>query len=218
MNFSHNGVTLENPNEFADLEAFAKNNFCIELDDTGVLIDYLFSSNSQIPKTEIDLSRLYILGHSRGGASAILKASEDPRIKKLVTWAAVTNLETWFSKDEVNYWKKKGRIYIQNARTNQDMPMDYQLVENFIENSDRLQVPDAIKNMQIPMLAIHGSDDTTVNVAAVKQMKTWNSRVNIQIIDGADHTFGGGHPFMGTELPGDLELALGLTVDFFRSE
>ena len=84
MNFSHNGVTLENPNEFADLEAFAKNNFCMELDDTGVLINYLFSSSCTIPKSEIDLNNLYIMGHSRGGAAAILKANHNKMKSKAI--------------------------------------------------------------------------------------------------------------------------------------
>ena len=54
MNFSHNGTTLKQPNDFADLEAFAQNNFSIELDDTGLLIDYLFSDKTELPPEEID--------------------------------------------------------------------------------------------------------------------------------------------------------------------
>jgi dienelactone hydrolase len=216
MNFSHNGVTLENPNEFADLEAFAQNNFCKELDDTGVLIDYLFSGNSAIPHEEIDTSRLYIMGHSRGGAHVILKANEDDRIKACATWAAVNNLETWHSKDQIEQWKKVGRIFMHNSRTNQNMPMDFQLVENFIGNKDRLQVPDAVKNIRIPMLSIHGTDDPTVSVEAVKQIGDWNPAVKVEIIEGAGHTFGGTHPFEGQELPADLERVIELTIDFFK--
>jgi dienelactone hydrolase len=217
MNFSHNGVTLENPNEFADLEAFAQNNFCKELDDTGVLIDYLYSVNSTIPHKEIDLSKLYLVGHSRGGAQVILKANEDPRVKAATTWAAVNNLESWHSKEQIEEWKKVGRIFIHNSRTNQDMPMDFQLVENFIEHQDRLQVPEAVKKLQIPMLAIHGTDDPTVPVAAVKQIGSWNSNVKVEIIEGAGHTFGGTHPFDGHELPADLERVIDLTIDFFKT-
>lgn len=217
MNFSHNGVSSENANEFTDLEAFAKNNFCIELDDTGALIDYLFSEDCEIPSNEIELDRLFLMGHSRGGASAILKASEDLRIKRLTTWAAVNNLGAWHSKEELEYWKKNGRIFIHNARTNQQMPMDYQLVENFKSNKSRLQVPEAVKNLQIPMLSIHGSDDPTVPVSTVKEIQSWNPNTKIEIIEGAGHTFGGAHPFEGTELPEDLNKVVELTVDFFKS-
>lgn len=217
MNFSHNGTTLDKPIDFADLEAFAKNNFCIELDDTGVLIDYLFAGLSTIPGHEMDLNKLYLMGHSRGGASAILKTNEDTRIKGLVTWAAVNNLGAWHSKEELDNWKKKGRVFIHNSRTNQEMPLDYQLVENFIQNKDRLQVSVAVKSIQIPMLSIHGSSDPTVPVSAVKEIKKWNPNAEIQIIDGAQHTFGGGHPFEGSELPSDLDKVVGLTIDFFKS-
>ena len=218
MNFSHNGVTPEHPNEFADLEAFAQNNFCKELDDTGVLIDHLFSGDVPVSAEEIDLEKLYIMGHSRGGASAILKAFEDPRIKAVVTWAAVNNLETWHSKGELDYWKTHGRFYIHNARTNQQMPLDYQLVENFIANRERLQVPDAVKNLKIPMLSIHGSHDPTVPVQAVKEISVWNPAVVVKVIDGAGHTFGGGHPFEGTQLPDHLREVVLSTIEFFKRE
>ncbi len=217
MNFSHNGTTPENPTEFADLEAFANNNFCIELDDTGVLIDYIFSDKSAIPSNEIDLDKVFIVGHSRGGASAILKVNEDKRIRGIVTWAAVNNLESWHSKEELEHWKKNGRLYIHNSRTNQDMPLDYQLVDNFMKNRDRLNLKEAVKNTQIPMLAIHGSDDPTVPVSALKGIKAWNPNAEIQIIDGAQHTFGGTHPFESDELPDDLEKVVKLTIDFFKT-
>ena len=217
MNFSHNGITLDHPNDFTDLEAFAQNNFSIELDDTGVLIDYLFSENSVLPKEEINLQKLFIVGHSRGGASVILKSNEEPRIKAVTTWAAVNNLESWHSREEIEHWKKAGRIYIHNGRTNQEMPLDFQLVENFIANKNRLQVPEAVQTLQIPMLSIHGSDDPTVPVAAVKQIGSWNPKANIEIIEGAGHTFGGTHPFEGDKLPGDLEKVTDLTISFFGS-
>ncbi len=216
MNFSHNGVATENPNEFVDLEAFAKNNFCIELDDTAVLIDALFNGKVPLPPEETDPDRLYIMGHSRGGASVILKSYEDNRIKAVATWAAVNNLEVWHSKSEIEYWKKAGRIYIHNARTNQKMPMDYQLVENFIANQERLQVPEAVKNLKIPMLVIHGSDDPTVPVQSAKEIASWNKAAELKIIEGADHTFGGGHPYHSAGLPDNLEKVVAYTIDFFN--
>ncbi|WP_435524823.1 hypothetical protein [Chryseobacterium indoltheticum] len=37
FNFSHNGTTVEDPENFADLEAFGNNNYSKELSDLGVL-------------------------------------------------------------------------------------------------------------------------------------------------------------------------------------
>ena len=82
LNLSHNGTTPESPIDFVDLDAFGNNNFSIELDDIGILIDHLFSDNSIIPKNEIDLEKLYLIGHSRGGGLVLLKTAEDERVKK----------------------------------------------------------------------------------------------------------------------------------------
>ena len=54
MNFSHNGTTPENPLDFVDLEAFGSNNFTIEQDDMGKVIDFIFSDDFPIDKNELD--------------------------------------------------------------------------------------------------------------------------------------------------------------------
>ena len=90
FNFSHNGGTPEQPIDFPDLEAFGNNNYMIELDDLESVINWV--STAEEFKDEIDINNIILIGHSRGGAIAILKASEDARIKKLVTWAAVCDL------------------------------------------------------------------------------------------------------------------------------
>ncbi len=215
MNFSHNGVNLEQPMDFVDLEAFSQNNFSIELDDTAVLIDALFQGDTPISSADMALDNLSIAGHSRGGASAILKAAEDERVKKVATWAAVSNLEAWHSKAELEYWKQNRLIFVLNKRTNQQMPLEYQLVENYLDNRSRLSVPDAVKKLQIPMLAIHGSADETVPVAAAWNFKGWNQNVIVSIIDQADHTFGADHPFSANELTEDFKRVVDETIGFF---
>jgi len=216
MNFSHNGTTPDRPTEFADLEAFAQNNFSKELDDAGVLIDALFTGNLNIPDPEIDLERFFAIGHSRGGASAVLKASEDERIKKVVTWAGVNDIESRYSEDELAQWKKAGTIYIYNSRTEQQMPMHYQLVEDFLRNKSRLDVPAAIKNIGVPMLAIHGTEDETVPAECLLLTKSWNPDVETAKIEGANHTFGGTEPYPHQTLPGDLQKVIQHTISFLK--
>ena len=201
MNFSHNGTTVETPVDFVDFEAFANNNFSIELDDTGVLIDALFGDDVPVPAEEMDLAHLFLIGHSRGGGHVILKACEDDRVKGIVTWAAVSDLETWHTPEELEYWKSVGTVYVHNSRTNQDMPMHYQIVENYLANKDRLQIPEAMKSLKIPVLALHGTDDQTVDVEAARMLKKWNPSIELDIMEGADHTFGGTHPWKKNSLP-----------------
>ena len=127
INLSHNGTTPENPIDFVDLEAFGNNNFSIELDDLGVLINYLFSNESIIPENEIDLNKLSLIGHSRGGGLVLLKTSEDERVKKVITFAAIHDLEKRWPQSFIDDWKEKGVQYVYNGRTEQNMPLSAQL-------------------------------------------------------------------------------------------
>ena len=84
-NGSYNGTTPESPEEFTDLEAFGHNNFSIELDDLGQVINWILEEQDLIDSHEIDSSGVSLIGHSRGGGIVILKAKEDPRVKRIVT-------------------------------------------------------------------------------------------------------------------------------------
>ena len=217
MNFSHNGTTVDNPVEFVDLEAFGNNNFTMELDDSGMVIDYLFSADFPVPAEEIDADNFFMCGHSRGGAHVILKANEDRRVKGIATWAAVNNLEGWQTEEELAYWKKAGVIYVPNSRTNQNMPLKYQLYEDYITHRERLYVPAAIKNLRIPFLAIHGTADETVPVESARQMKEWNPGIKLFLVSGADHSFGATHPYEGQSLPPHTQMIADKTIAFFKN-
>ena len=56
FNFSFNGTTIKNPINFSDLKAFGNNNFCKELDDLNLVLDWV--ENCQELKEEIDTSKI----------------------------------------------------------------------------------------------------------------------------------------------------------------
>ena len=140
LNLSHNGTSPEHPLDFVDLEAFGQNNFSKEMDDLGILIDHVGSPAFNLDREEVDTSRLFLIGHSRGGSLVILKGYEDERVKGVVTLAAVSDLRQRWSEEELAIWKEKGVVEIPNSRTGQNMPLDYQLVEDFYAHADRFDV------------------------------------------------------------------------------
>ena len=212
LNLSHNGTTPEAPTEFADLEAFGSNNFTIEMDDLGVLIDYLHEN----PVPQADLSRIALVGHSRGGALVLLKTSEDKRIKAVATWAAVSDLRKMFPEHQIPEWKEKGVHYIYNSRTGQNMPLYYQLCEDFMANAERFDVATAVRNLHQPMIAFHGTADQTLIVEMAYHLKQWNPDAELVIMKNADHTFGSYHPYNRAVLPADMQQVVGKTHDFFK--
>tara|TARA_Y100001968_G_C19383622_1_gene731624 strand:- start:361 stop:1185 length:825 start_codon:yes stop_codon:yes gene_type:complete len=209
FNFSHNGTTVSNPQEFVDLISFGNNNFSKELDDLSLLLDWIENSS--------DLSsEIYLLGHSRGGSVSILKAVEDKRVKKVISWASPSDLLNRISKEKINQWKQNKVIYVYNGRTKQNMPLYIQFHDDTINNRNRFNMQNAVKNLSIPQLIIHGDIDTTVESQEAKLMHEWNQSSELLIIKNGDHVFGATHPFEGNDLPKQLKEAVYKTIEFLN--
>ncbi|MEX0967692.1 MAG: prolyl oligopeptidase family serine peptidase [Bacteroidia bacterium] len=214
FNFSCNGVSLDNPIEFTDLDAFSKNNFSRELDDLEQVISWSLS-NALIPESERAEEEICLLGHSRGGAISIIKASEDERVKKLVTWAAVGDLGEKWNAAMRKEWKAKGVMQIENSRTGQQMPLKYQLIEDLENNKERLDVIAAASRISVPFMAVHGTEDESVPFEHAIAMKRVNKQVKLNLIPSAGHTFGSYHPYHEKRLPIDTALVVKDGLQFF---
>ncbi len=215
FNFSFNGTTIDDPSNFGDLKAFGNNNFCKELDDLGLVLDWI--ENCKELKGEVDSSKISLFGHSRGGSIAMLKTAEDRRVDKLIAWASPSNFLDRLPKGEkLEKWKEMNVAYIYNGRTKQNMPMYFQFYENCIANAERLNIQNAVTKMNIPHLLVHGSEDPTVLLTEAENIKSWNSNIGLHIIEGANHVLGGFHPYDLEEFPNDLQEAVDVTLDFLK--
>lgn len=215
FNFSHNGGTLENPIDFPDLEAFGENNFTIELDDLESVIDWITSNETY--KSEIDLQNITLIGHSRGGGTVIIKASENKKVTRVITWNGVSDFGERFSKGEkLEEWKNSGVIYVLNGRTKQEMPHYYQFYLNFKKNENRLNIKSAIQKLSKPQLIISGEEDTVVHPVEGENMYSWNSKSKWIVMDGMNHTLGSKHPWNEDVLPIYLKNAIQTSIDFIK--
>lgn len=211
FNFSHNGTTVEQPEEFADLEAYGNNNYTKELDDLGAIIDWVEEANA-------DAGRIYLLGHSRGGGIVLLKAAKDDRVKGVVTWASVSECKTpWGSWDleKMEEWEEKGVQYYTNGRTGQQMPLYYQLYKNYLQNQLTLNIERAIKSLEIPILICHGSTDPAVPVQKAYDLHEWQPKSELFIVE-SDHVFGRKHPWEGPGLPKPMQEVVGKSIRFLK--
>ncbi len=216
MNFSHNGTTLEQPLDFADLEAFGQNNYSKELADVQTVIRKLTASahSADLPALEID--NITVIGHSRGGPIALITALEQPAVKRVATWAAVQELDYRWAEDtaHVEEWKKTGVVYVFNGRTHQQMPLDYQLYEDYEANKARLSVQSTLKALEKPYLIVHGSSDPAVPDSAADYLEQYALHPQKVIIKNADHVFGGMHPFQAQILPTASQQLVQKTLNF----
>ena len=216
FNFSHNGGTVENPIDFPDLEAFGHNNFVLELDDLETVIDWLLG-NSEI-KNEADFENITLIGHSRGGGIVTLKASENNKISKVISWAGVSDYGSRFPKDEkiLQYWEKEGVSYIENARTKQQMPHYFQFYTNFKENEERLTIKNAVTKLSIPHLIIQGENDEVVKPNEAENLHRWNPKSELIVVEGMNHPLGCTQPWEGANMPVHLAEVVKYSIDFIK--
>lgn len=213
FNFSHNGTTPKSLTEFKDLEAFGNNNFKIEYDDLGLAIDFISKKSEELP---FDWNgEIYVIGHSRGGAIALLRTSKDPRITKCATWGSVFNIEKYIHLKDTLSWQAEGVHYIVNGRTKQQMPIYFQFVENYVENKGLFDMEENLDTILSPILILHGEkDDVVGKEEAMDIYNTIEHSIFIEIENG-DHTFNTKHPTTERKIPKPFADAILETIEFF---
>lgn len=208
FNLSHGGTTPQNPEEVTDLEAFASNTISKELADVNIVINHLSSTHA--------FSKINLIGHSRGGALAILKAAEDPRIHKLITWSAIGDFSSLWKPDQEAEWKKNGQIHVINARTKEKMPLNISLLEDFKAHKAAYNVIDAAKRVKIPWLILHGDEDVNVPFSVAQRLAQAQPNAKLQKIEGANHVYGASHPYKEKTKPPHLKELCKKTLDFLK--
>ncbi len=217
FNFSHNGGTVENPIDFPDLEAFGQNNFITELNDLEDAINWILSATEF--QEDIDASNIILIGHSRGGGIVSLKAGENNKITKLVTWSGVSDFGARFPTGEpLEIWRKAGISHVENARTKQKMPHYFQFYTSFVENEERLTIETAVSKLKIPQLIVHGEKDVVVPIIEAKNLHEWNPKSELFIVEEMNHPLGCTQPWLGSEMPVHLAQAVQKTIDFILNK
>jgi pimeloyl-ACP methyl ester carboxylesterase len=212
FNFSHNGTTIEDPHNFADLEAFGNNNYSKELSDLGAVIDYF------VKDSKVDDQKLVLIGHSRGGGISIIKTYEDERINGLITLASVDTLDRFPKNDAFEKWKQAGVYYVTNGRTKQEMPHYYQFYEDFEKDEHRFDVERATEMAKAHVLIIHGTNDESVSVKNAEHLHILNPNSELFLIENANHTFGAKEPWEESELPEDLNILTKKCIEFINDK
>lgn len=217
FNFSHNGTTPEQPEDFADLDAYGNDNYTIQLDDLKTVIDWICDETNTYAEA-IDTDRIYLLGHSKGGTMVLLKAAEDIRIKAVASWASPNACKTpWGNWDDekMEQWEHTGVQYLTNGRTKQEMPLYYQLYQNYKEHEHRFNLEEAVKSIKIPLLICHGTEDPAVPVTHAKDIHHWKPDAELFTLP-TDHVFGRKHPWTEEHLPEHTQQLVDKTISFFK--
>jgi len=216
FNQSHNGTTPDNPTEFSDLEAFGHNTYSRELYDLDQMLKWV-EGNSNLPTDLIDRSRINLIGHSRGGATAILKAGSNGKVRKLATWSSFKDIGERYSGPEFGNWENDKKVEILNGRTGQQMPQYYEIWEDYKANESAFDIQSALSKLSIPVMIAHGTEDPTVLFKDALDLKSANKDAHLYLVPNADHVYGGSHPYKSEELPAYAQQLVRETASFLKS-
>lgn len=212
FNFSHNGIG-ENPLEFSEMDKFAANTYSREVRELSALIDAYKTGYFGA----VESPKAVLLGHSRGGAIALLTAALRPEIKAVALWASISRLDR-YSQRQKKEWREKGFMEVKNQRTGQVMRLNSSLLDDIEENSsDLLNIKKAVETLGRPLLIAHGEQDLAVPIREGEELYSWadKSKTEIFKLYAVGHTFDIKHPFEGSNEK--FERLLNKTYDFINT-
>jgi len=204
----------ENPLEITDAEAFSTNSTSQELKDWDLVLDSVLLG--RLPHAEkIRRNSFGTVGHSRGGSYGILMAARVPQIHSVVAWGAIQTFQRYDAETQ-RQWRAAGAWEVAQERSGKKLSLGLQALDALERNRDRLDVPRAIRSVNVPVLFVHGRDDKRVKVAEAQALwKCANPYLSrLHIIESAGHTFRTQHPLDKPSEP--LLEAVNETVRWFQ--
>jgi dienelactone hydrolase len=190
LNLSGSGV--DDTGEFVHAERFGHNTFSAELQDLRRVAAALQHGELGVAQP----STVGLLGHSRGGGIAVLHTAGDPTVRALVTWAAISTVERWPEPQRAS-WRAAGVNPVKNARTGQVLPLYTDVLDDIEQNGSALDIAVAARQITVPWLLVHGTEDEGVALAEGERLAAAAPRAQFVPVEGAGHTFGAVHPWQG---------------------
>lgn len=195
FNFSHNGIG-QNPRKFTEFEKFSENTIGKELDDLRAVVDAL--SSGTVGASVADPSRIGVVGHSRGGAIALLGAAEDQRIRAVAAWATVATVHR-YTKHQQEIWERQGYLPVSVKSSRTRLRFGLNVLKDLEAHRERYDLERAMGRMHVPIFLLHGKAD--VSVRPEEPMRLFEasnkSTTELVLLDRVGHTFGAKHPFKG---------------------
>ncbi len=212
FNFSHNGVGDE-PKKFSEREKFSVNTISRELEDVDAILNAIVENHfSDVP---VDRSKIGIIGHSRGGGVAIIKAKEDERIKAVSGWSTISHFDR-YSEEQKQRWREKGYVELPSMNALSIFRMTTAFLDDLDNNAERFDILNAVEQLHKPFLIIQGTADMAVPIREAEALYDASDKSQAEIIflEGSGHMYGARHPYK-KESP-NMTRVLELTSTWFH--
>lgn len=154
--------------------AFAESTISKEVADLGAVLDAVGQGN------------VVYVGHSMGGAVGVIRASEDPRIRFLVSLAGMVHTADFARREFGEVTPDAGCMW--------DEP-DCPLSKKYMNDMAAIgSVVDRAPQIRVPWLLVHGTEDDVVPIQDSRDIfARANDPKELIEIEGANHVFAEAH-------------------------
>ncbi len=207
QDFSLNGI-IDAEKRTYDIDKFSRNTISQALSD----IDYLINHCKEEYKEEWN-GDVYLFGHSLGGGISIVAGKKFEAVKKIAVWGSISTFDR-YSQRQKEIWRKRGVMEFNDQTTGETFKIDICYLEDLESNADEFSIMGSIKNLEKPLLILHGHVDVTVRPVEAQRMYDESNKkiTNLVVQEKTNHTFGVVHPFI--ESNEQLDQAINTTLKF----
>jgi len=214
-NFSLNGM-IEGSDLIVNTEDFANNTVTHELNDSLLIIEK-FRNGEILPLNVLKENwngKILLVGHSLGGAIAILTAKSNNEVDKISLWASISTFGRYTQRQQ-KIWREKGYNEFTVTRTGQVVRMNVEYMDDVLRNMEKYDLISSMKQLQASVQIVHGKQDLTVRIREGEALYNAGikERTFFEVIPATGHTFGVEHPFKETNKA--LETVMEKTIKFF---
>ena len=216
IDFSLNTL-LDRQKSLFDMERFARNTVSQEISEINTFIQHIISGKVLTAEESNTWNGdIYLVGHSLGGALAIIVADSNTSVKKLVTINSIFDFDIYTEKQKKKWFELGLKEFYDNS-TQQLFRLNLEFLTDRLTYVGEKSVAAAVSRLEIPYLIIHGDIDATVSPKAANILYEASNKSlsRLEFIKHGNHTFGIKHPFEKSNHI--LDTTIDLTINFFNS-
>lgn len=166
FNFAHSGMsraieTFEHP------DRFEQSTWNRQIEDLVQLVEAI--RNGSIAPGLSAAGPVVLLGHSRGGTTALLATGRGLEVQGVVAIAAPANTLRLPPEDRRTLLEK-GTLGVVSARTGQELRVGRAMMEEINADPAGHDLTGMVSAIRCPMLLVHGESDATIPVADVDRI------------------------------------------------
>ncbi len=187
FSFSHCGITGDGK-LYDRPDLFEQDTFSYQVNDTLAIIAAV--RDGKLPQADrLDPTRIGMIGHSRGGDTAILASGQTDALKAIITLGSPK--QPMHDEEMRGRLRQEGRVAIHSDRTGQDLYVGRAIIDDIDAAGSRYDLLELLRRYRGAYMAVHCQGDKTIPVQDARDLAAAHVEgvTELVIFPRGSHTF-----------------------------